>query len=330
MNIQQTKRAVSAFRNADASIIKDDLLRAKAQRLQMKQKGFTLLELLVVITLLAVLAVGALVAYENIGDNAEAVAAANAGVTLDSAIRTYRAVEAEYPNQWDSPVVDGAAAGVSFLATPTTTFIATWADADASTAGVSTDMLNALVAVGIEEIQYINDASAAGAPSVPNLAHNESNDYGAAFEVELEDGDKPSHWSVIPSDQCAGLSAAFPSTTLNGTVVVNNNIQNAIGDVLEGDECHVVIALGFGSDAASSTTFSNVAISQSPTYIHSDASAAQAVNPAVNYSRFFGLFHVGEFNVDTATWEPASKARLIAVVSPDGKRIDELVTNMQD
>ncbi len=52
--------------------------------LQNNQKGFTLLELLVVITLLATLSVGALVAYEGIGENASNVAAANNIKVADS------------------------------------------------------------------------------------------------------------------------------------------------------------------------------------------------------------------------------------------------------
>ncbi|MDT8371360.1 MAG: hypothetical protein RQ783_05110 [Gammaproteobacteria bacterium] len=47
MNITQMKSAIKKFRSADVSVIKDDALRAKAQKLQGKQCGFTLLELLV-------------------------------------------------------------------------------------------------------------------------------------------------------------------------------------------------------------------------------------------------------------------------------------------
>ena len=52
------------------------------------QQGFTLLELLVVITLLAVLSVGALVAYEGVGDNAQATAAASNTASVDKVMRT--------------------------------------------------------------------------------------------------------------------------------------------------------------------------------------------------------------------------------------------------
>ena len=45
--------------------------------LKAKQKGFTLLELLVVITLLAILSVGALVAYDGLTEKAQASATSN-------------------------------------------------------------------------------------------------------------------------------------------------------------------------------------------------------------------------------------------------------------
>jgi prepilin-type N-terminal cleavage/methylation domain-containing protein len=333
MNIKQMKQTISKFRAADVSVIKDDALRVKAQKLQAKQGGFTLLELLVVITLLATLAVGALVAYENIGDNAEAVAAANAAATIDSAIRTYRAVESAYPNQWDSLVLNNDASGavVSFVAAPTRSFIGTWAVSDASTAGIASDIAEALEAVGIEEIQYINSASTgtAGDPAVVNLAHNESN-YAAAQEVELEDG-LPTHFSVVPNGACNAGSANYPDTTLatGATPISDNSIQNAISDILEGDDCHAVIALGFGSDSASSTSFSNVAISQSPQYVRSTNDDATEINPQVDYARFIGLFHVAESEDNGATWVVNDRARLLAIVAPDGKKIDELVADMQ-
>ena len=66
--------------------------------MQRVQQGFTLLELLVVITLLALLATAGLVAYEGIGESAADTAAANNIKSADSAIRTFRAVENVYPS----------------------------------------------------------------------------------------------------------------------------------------------------------------------------------------------------------------------------------------
>jgi type II secretory pathway pseudopilin PulG len=59
-----------------------------------------------------ILATVALVAYEGIGENATAIAAANNLMVAESSLRNYRAVEDAYPNQYDNLVnVDGIGIG---------------------------------------------------------------------------------------------------------------------------------------------------------------------------------------------------------------------------
>lgn len=321
------------------------------------QSGFTLLELLVVITLIATLATGALIAYENLGENAEAAAGANAANTIDRAIRTYRSVEGVYPNQWDSLVTLNDGGEVPFLADATKKFIGSW-----DTSGVDTTSLtsinNALVKAGIEELQFI-DSSAVGATDglhagvAPNRAHNESTNVDAtginpaAIETEFEEsGDDdyplPTYLSVIPNNVCATLASApnlgIPGATLEGTTLAGNEIQNRYADAMEGDECHLVVAIGFGGDAAASTAFSNVGISQSPTYVNNNPNDQDNnINPTTQYARYIGLFHIASLDegdddtLDTADdeWEFNDKARLVALIAPDGKNIDQLVANSQ-
>jgi len=291
--------------------------------LKSKQQGFTLLELLVVITLLAVLAVGALVAYEDVGDNAEAAAAANANVTLDSAIRTYRAVEKAYPNQWDSlvtlagsaiPTLPNAASAV-FGSIPLSL-------ANATAVGA------ALEAVGIDELQFLNDGTTP-ATIPPNRQHNEGANPNAT-EIGIDVPANFTYVSIVPSGGETGacvfgtqsLNTAFNGIALAGSAP--NRIQNSFNDSLEGDECHLVLALGFGGDAAASTTSSKVAISQAPTY-----TKTTVVNPATNYARYIGLFHVAETNDDGDEATILDKARLVAVITPDGKVIDDAIAAAQ-
>lgn len=331
MNINQMKSAIAKFRKADLSVIKDEQLRNKAKKLQGKEKGFTLLELLVVITLIAILATGALIAYEDVGEAAEAASAGNAAATIDRAIRTYRAVENVYPNQWDN-LVDAAGSELTFSAPIMSSFLAAWTPGVSGDGGKGDAMIEMLEESGIEELQVVNTAAELQPGDAPNRFHNEST--GDSAEVEIEDGDLPSALAVVPNDNCQGAADAdldgYPAAAFDGTNAVSNNFQNAYGDALEGDECHVLVALGFGGDAAASTTFSNVAIAQSPSYVRNTGDEDTEVNPEIHYSRYIGLFQAGQYDLEDGTgmqWNDT--LRLIAIVSPDGKNIDELVSEAQ-
>lgn len=321
MNINQMKSAIAQFRKADLSMIKDEKLRAKGQKLQAKEKGFTLLELLVVITLIAILATGALVAYENVGESAESAQAANTIGTLDRAIRTYRAVENVYPNQWDN-LMDAGGNEMTFAASAMKGFLGGW---DVST---SSDLQNTFAEMftrsGLGEIQQLNANAEPAGDQVPNRMHNEST--GAAAEVETEDGNFMPAIAVVPNEICnTDAPGGYPVNLFTGTPVVSNELQNSYGDALESDDCHAVIALGFGGDAAASTTFSNVAIAQSPSYSATTGVPDTAVSQDSHYSRYIGLFHAGAYDADDSEWEWNDTLRLIAIVSTDGKNIDQLV-----
>ncbi|NOU41069.1 MAG: type II secretion system protein [Methylotenera sp.] len=310
--------------------------------MQSKQKGFTLLELLVVITLLAVLSVGALIAYEGIGDNAQATAAANNTAGVDRAIRNFRAVSLTYPNQWDNLVQEGSALSLDGLtevqalaaeaaktplvvARPTRNAFGSWnIAADAQT---KSNVMAAFDAVGIDEVQQV---TALEPGKAPNVQHNEGAN-PAAHQREFVDP-AFTHVSIMPSSvgatACsAGAVAASIGTNFAGDapVAVTNDYGlklNAINDSLDPALCQLVIALGFGHDAAHSTANSPAAIVTAATY------SSKAINPANSYGRYVALFHVGTGNATTITSADIhKKAHLIAIVDTEGNSIDTNIAN---
>jgi prepilin-type N-terminal cleavage/methylation domain-containing protein len=323
MNINQMKEAIKKFRAADFSGLKDEKLRAKAQKLQAKQGGFTLLELLVVITLLAALATAAMVAYEGIGENAQATAASNNTATADSAIRNYRAVTQNYPDQWDHLVTDAGAA-LQFASDVTNARFANLPLAVSAADGDFRNTLDlAMAGVGITELQV--RTVAALTPGVePNLQHNEGAAPGDAIEIDF---DEITNFAVLPTwgdgGACSVNGTPMADTKLDGVTAVgieDGRRQNVINDSLEEDECNLVIAVGFGHDAAHSTSDSSVAISTAPTF------SSKNINPATSYARYIALFHVGkddDGDDDIEQGELFSKPRLLAVVDTEGRMIDE-------
>ncbi len=284
--------------------------------LKSKQKGFTLLELLVVITLLAVLSVGALVAYEGIGDNAQAVAAANNTAGVDRAVRNYKGITQNYPDQWDNlSNTAGSAYSATQLTTATLDTFGNWSYAGATASAVT----DAFAKVGITALQEATTV----APGVqPNLQHNEGANPGAQ-ELKLALG-QVTNVSILPTNVgatgCkaggASIDATYAGTT---TGVALSNRANKIHDSLENDECQLVLALGFGHDAAHSTAGSTAAITTAATFV------SKNVNPANNYARFIALFHAGtdtSGDNDVVAAEIFAKPRLIAIVDTEGNPID--------
>ena len=294
--------------------------------LKAKQKGFTLLELLVVITLLAILSVGALVAYEGIGDNAQATAAANNTAGADRAIRNYRAVTQNYPDQWDN-LVTVAGAKLDFAADETNERLANL-DLPASGTAFRTAFNEAFENVGVEELQ-VRATGAKTAGVEPNLQHNEGAVGASAVETEFGD---LTDISILPTYGTTGckVDGTALGNKLDTTAMApaDGNFQNVVNDSLENNECNLVVALGFGHDAAHSTANSSVAISTAPTYTSKD------INPAVSYARYIALFHVGQDGADGSTKndditdaELFKKARLLAVVDTEGHVIDTNIAN---
>lgn len=353
MNIRQIKTAIAKFKNANVSIIKDDAIRAKAQKLQAKQKGFTLLELLVVITLLATLSTAALVAYDGAGENARDAAAATAVNTLEGTLRNYRSIVGEYPEQFDNLAnVDGVLTGgaMELMSDQTKGFFGQLSITATNAEGGSPQtqaIFNSLRKAGLEELQSVQSGTTWNAGYVPNLAMNESYpevitlpgseiefsdtgtmEFAEADPTAVANGFSNVALSIVPSGG-AGVCQIFSvddlRTAFDSSTTLDNAALNLISDGLDSDGCDLVVALGIGKEVPGATLGRAVEIAQVPTV------GTNNINPRDNYARAVALFQVGSDGSGATaadgiitTDEIFSKARLIAVVDAEGRTIDQI------
>jgi prepilin-type N-terminal cleavage/methylation domain-containing protein len=301
------------------------------------QKGFTLLELLIVVTIIAILSVGAILAYDGLTDKAQSATAANNTATADQSIRNYRAVTGNYPNQWDHLVAEdgGTGAELDFVADETYRVLAK-IPTGALSAAITDALLESFDSVGIEEFQARTVGTLAAGVE-PNLQHSEGATQavdGLTIEIEIEEtGVLPEHLVVIPTASSATLctlGGTAPTVirpdadalATAGNEQLAQNFMTTVNDNIGEDECHLVVALGFGHDAAHSTVNSNVAIAAAPAYVSNN------INPAQNYARYIALFDMGIDRGDDGSIDAGdiyAKPKLIGMIDPEGRVIDQNV-----
>jgi prepilin-type N-terminal cleavage/methylation domain-containing protein len=123
MNIKQMKSMISKFRSADLSVVKDADMRAKAQKLQAKQAGFTLLELLVVVAILAIIAGAVISSLDGQEELAAQKTTVHTMAALEEGFQVYRVSEQRrLPEELDSLLCSDGVAGAAgtFTLTPAT------------------------------------------------------------------------------------------------------------------------------------------------------------------------------------------------------------------
>ncbi len=295
-----------------------------------KQSGFSLLELIVVIAIIGLLSLGALVVYDGLTDKAQTTVSTANAAGLDTALREYRATSLTYPDNWDNLAAAAANTPVGSLASITKTKFASADISGSAAASIKAALTNA----GISNLlQRANGTTSASIE--PNDYLNVANANGGTVTTVSA----TQYVSILPTygnaAACSVGGTVLPTVTLDAATAIgvsDGNRQNVINADLGATTCNLVLALGFGREAARATNGKSINISTAPLYV------SGLINPSKNYARYIALFHVGQDGYtrtgatagatpnDIEDGEIFTKAKLLTVLDPEGKTIEENIT----
>ncbi len=306
------KSILKNFDRIDASSIKDGQLAKRVAKLQSqrKQGGFTLLELLVVVAILAAIAGTATIALQDTDARASAAAHVAMMDEMNKGIRTFRVLNHNaLPNNFDSLLsVDDASSISSFALLPNSADGDILAIGDVAAGAMISGAADNMADIGMSHLRYIDAAgnnppdstvAADCAPSaLPATVGNrgnavvagnifmgaEGNGCGVSVEVTDYDGSgadaNVAYWTgtvervLGPGDYG---SAAYSGAAMGGA-----------GNV-DGAEAPVLMAVGIGPSSNLFNANELGGMTSVPVYRH--------VSPT-QYNRFIALFEIG-----TSTWD---------------------------
>lgn len=316
-----------------------------ARRVKKQQGGFTLLELLVVVAILAAIAGGLLVAYDGMEAKAAKGQATFNIAAIDKGVRAFKVVTGSFPNELDSLLTDGLSAVTCAAGTSCTATAATAAGAGTAGSGFYAGLhsnlqgadgsvltaegklglyaldaadVTALANAGVTSLRQIDDATNA-VGVIPNRDFDDLPRGKGLVVSPLVAG------SVVPVVESEGLGAA---ASPGGCIAPFNGACNRLNDItgLVPAIQHIVVALGVGNNSSiisDATGASAAHFSEAPFY--TDVRKDQ-------YGRFLALFHLASDNgagggiADDGIITPGerfSTARFVGIIDSKGDWLDE-------
>lgn len=266
------------------------------------QRGFTLLELIVVIAILAIIAGALLVAYDGLESKAAKGQATFDLAAIDKGIRAFKVVTGGYPDKLDN-LVDPTGAPLLNINSTLKGKLADFA--------LTADMATALSNVGVATVRSVaaanNTTTGVGRDNqIPNRTHDNST-RGFGADLALAD---TVHVAVVEADGLTDL--------LGGANTNSSRLRDISG--LDETKQHVVVALGLGNNSTivSDTTGRNAAnFSEAPFY--ADVKKNE-------YGRYIALFQVATDTNDNGTidaGETLTNAKFIGALDTKGDWLDE-------
>lgn len=283
------------------------------------QRGFTMLELLVVVAILAIIAGGLLVAYDGL-EKKSALAEASHGIAaLDGAVRNFTSLRGTAPDNLDSMLaatpVDGTQSPATITGGADIVIMTSTLSPKITPTALTAAQRSALIKAGITKLRYIDVAGNADTCATPCPLTTLAADGTAASVGNISKADIPNRLFDAPREGTGRNRGRGYSHTLVAADMVQvwdagaGGINNLKVGAAATD---VLIAFGLGNNSTI-TTVDDTAVG--------DTHLAQApVYPDVKkneYGRYVLLYNVGPTGSDF------TKARLQAVVDSKGDFLDE-------
>ncbi len=328
--MEKREALMARFADVKENDIQDAELRSKFRNLKAKQGGFTLLELLVVVAILAAIAGTATIALQDTDARASAAAHVAMMDELNKGIRTYRVLNKNaLPNNFDSllstTAADTASAAAASLLPNADGEILAIGDVVAGT--LVADVAGAMGDIGMSELRYIvsdttslpDDVAAGGCnPAAGALQatiasrgnavvagniFNGAAGNGCGQSVDVNDSAIVAYWSGSV-ERILG-PGEYGNASFDGSVVTST----AGADT--GAVAPVMLAVGFGPSSNLFNANELGGMTSVPVYRH--VSEQQ-------YNRFIGLFHVANATATSAnTWAaPVAKDQVSFAGVVDG------------
>ena len=287
-----------------------------------RPNGFTLLELVIVIAILALIGGAALVNYDGLEKRAASGQAAFNLSAIDKGVRLAHALSGQYPNELDSLVLHDTTIGnpisISAITASSGGFVSTLtaqlkgADGNRST----TDGILHFYALSAEAAAALNESGMSTVRGIPTASDSSSNlaianrafdpsPNGQGASINVATG------LVLPIVKAKNLGASNSST-----------LQQITG--LDADTTHLVVALGLGNNSSIVSDEAGVnaaAFSEAPFY---------GGLPRKTYGRFLLLFHLAsDLDADDAidTSEVFRTARFVGVMDAYGNWRDKAASD---